>query len=417
MKQFLNLVLSVSLLFFSFQNNYPQNRKEYLSGADALLRFKPLLLRGKNIGVVANHTAILKNGTHLIDSLIHMKDVHIIKLFSPEHGIRGDAEAGASVKDGADKKTGLKIISLYGKSFKPKKEDLKGINLILFDIQDIGARYYTYIATLYYVIEACAENNIPIFILDRPNPISPVEPDGPVIVKGFSSPVSIAPLPIIHNMTIGEIGKYFNYLFEKEKGLHCHLMVIPMKGWNRNRFFDEYSTNWVRPSPNITSLETALIYPGTCLIEGTNISEGRGTESPFLSIGAPFIKSSLLMDELNKHNIQGIAVEPFNFTPEDIPGTATNPKYKNELCRGIKITITDRKKIEPLKFGIALLYSLKKQFAEFKFKDKTIDMLFGNDFLRKMINAGEKPEKIYLKWQKELNNFINLRNKFLLYNK
>ena len=396
---------------------FPQNRnsKEFLPGADILIRENLPLIKGKQIGVVTNHTALLKNGTLLADSLAHIPGINIKALFSPEHGIRGNEEAGAGVKDGRDPVTGIRVISLYGKNYKPRHEDLEGIDLLLFDIQDIGARYFTYISTLYYTIESCAENKLPLIVLDRPNPVAPLKTDGPVTENKFRSFIAVAPIPVIHGMTVGELALLFNSIIEKEKGVKCEIKVVKMSNWNRKHFLDYYSPFWVKPSPNMASLETTVIYGGTCLIEGTNVSEGRGTSAPFLTIGAPFINSAMLIKELQKEKIEGVRFLPAEFTPADIPGTATNPKYKNELCRGISIKITDRNKVEPLKLGVKLIYALKKLYPQFGFKDRTIDNLFGASYLREMINKGEKPEKIFLRWQKELNNFINLKKKFLLY--
>ena len=379
------------------------------------MREKRQLLSGKNIGILTNHTAVLKNGMHLVDSLANVKECKIKRLFSPEHGIRGKVEAGSKVDEETDKNTGLKVISLYGKNFKPSKENLEGLDCLLFDLQDVGSRYFTYISTLYHTIKTCSENNIHLIVLDRPNPIAPIKPDGPLTEKGYTSFISIAPIPVIHGMTMGELANYFKYLIKKENGLNCKLTVIGLKNWDRKHFFDAYYKQWIKPSPNMTDLETAIIYAGTCLIEGTNVSEGRGTGKPFLTIGAPFINSSELMKELKRQQIKGISVAPIQFTPQDIPGIATNTKYKNKLCNGIAIKITDCQQVEPLKFGVKLLFSLQKLFPEFRFKDKTIDTLFGTDYLRKMIIAGVPPEKIFLRWQKELNNFINLKKEFLLY--
>lgn len=413
-KNFLPSFLIVILLI-PMEFCFSQIQTEFLSGADVLLREKSDILTGKRVGIVTNHTSILKDGTHLIDSLIKIKGVKVESLFAPEHGIRGNVEAGANINSETDPKTGLKIVSLYGKNYKPSKENLSGIDLLLFDLQDVGARYYTYISTLYYIIEACAENKIPLIILDRPNPISPIKIDGPLIDRKFRSFIAIAPVPIIHGMTVGELARYFAYLLKKEKKIECNLEIIKMKKWDRKKFFDSYYKEWIKPSPNMPDLETAIVYPGTCLIEGTNISEGRGTDTPFLTIGAPFINSALLIKELLKLNIKGVKFEPVQFTPHNIPGMAINPKYKNELCNGIRIKVTVNGEFEPLRMGIKLLWVLKKSFPEFRFNDKTIDKLFGSDYLRKMLTAGAAPEKIFFKWHKELNNFINLHKKFLLY--
>lgn len=393
----------------------PQSEKDFLTGADMLFKERLPRLKGKKIGILTNHTALLKNGTHLIDSLFSIKTVKITSLFSPEHGIRGSFEAGAAVNNETDTKTGLKVVSLYGKNYKIKKEDLENIDILLFDLQDIGVRYFTYISTLKYAVESCAENRVELWVLDRPNPISPVKPDGPLTEKSFTSFVSIAPIPIIHGMTTGELANYFNYLLNKEKRIRCTLSVVKMKNWDRKKYYSSYKTNWIKPSPNMTGFETALAYAGTCMIEGTNVSEGRGTYKPFLTIGAPFIDGEKLADALTKEKIKGMVFSPIRFIPESIAGTVTNPKYEGKQCSGIEIRISDSSSLEPVKFGIILLYTLNRFFPEFRFKDKTIDNLIGSDYPRKMLLNGEKPEKIFLKWQKELNNFINLRAKFLLY--
>ena len=382
-----------------------------------LIKDELFRLKGKNIGIITNHTGILKNGTHLADTLSSIDGINVKYLFSPEHGIRGNYEAGAGVENGTDPKTGIKVISIYGKNYRISKEILKELDLLLFDIQDVGARYYTYISTLYYAMETCAENKVPLMVLDRPNPIAPIKEEGPLTEKEFQSFVGIAPLPIVHGMTSAEIARFFNYLFEKEKKPICSLLLIKMKNYSRKKFFDGYFTSWIKPSPNMSSIETAIAYPGTCLIEGTNVSEGRGTQEPFLLIGAPFINSGKLISALKGQGIDGIEIEPALFTPKDIPGTATNPKFKNEVCRGIKIKIKDRYKFEPVKFGVKLIYSLNRLFPEFKFIPASIDKLWGSPGIRNMIENGDKPEKIFNKWNKELNNFINLKKKFLLYYK
>ena len=367
-----------------------QDKKNFLPGADMLIKEKLQLLKGKNIGIITNHTGILKNGTHLADTLCRIEGINVKYLFSPEHGIRGNYEAGAGVENGTDLKTGIKVISIYGRNYRISKEILSELDLLIFDIQDVGARYYTYISTLYYAMETCAENKVPLMVLDRPNPIAPIREEGPLTEKGFQSFIGIAPLPIVHVMTAAEIARFFNYLFEKDKKPLCSLQLIKMQNYSRKKFFDSYFTNWIKPSPNMSSLETAIAYPGTCLIEGTNVSEGRGTKDPFLLIGAPFISSHKLISALKGLGIEGIELEPAEFTPKDIPGTVTNPKFENELCRGIKIKIMDRYKFEPVKFGVKLIYTLQSLFPEFKFIAASIDKLWGSGGLRKMIENGDK---------------------------
>ncbi len=293
---------------------------------------------------------------------------------------------------------------------------LKDIEVLIFDIQDVGARFYTYISTLFYIVQAAAENNIPLIVLDRPNPINGIYVDGPLRKPELNSFVGIAPLPITHGMTIGELAKYF--VGEKLIGenLKVDLQIIKMKNWDRNLFYDQLNSDWIKPSPNIPSLETAIVYPGTCLIEGTNISEGRGTDSPFLTIGAPFINSGELIEKLGKQNVKGIALEPISFTPIEIHAVVSNPKYKNEKCNGIKIKITDRHKFESVKFGIRLIAALHKLYPnEFKFRDDSFDRLAGDKSVRQKIIEGISGEEIIKSYQNELNGFKEIRKKYLLY--
>jgi len=385
-------------------------------GADVLLSDEFNLIKNKSIGVITNHSAILSSGTHLVDTLFSLNDIKIKALFGPEHGIRGDAPDGHSIKDGIDTKTGLPVYSLYGKNRKPTKEMLKEIDLIIFDIQDIGSRFYTYISTLYYAIQSSAENNIPIIVLDRPNPINGLTVDGPIRKEEFKSFVAIAPIPIQHGLTIGELAIMFNDESWIGTDHKADLTVVKIKNWKREYFFDDCNLKWVNPSPNMPSLNTAIIYPGMCLIEGVNVSEGRGTYSPFLQIGAPYINSKELLNALNKFDHPGISLEEITFTPESIPNMSPKPKYLNEKCNGIKITITDKNEIQSLKFGIQVLYSINKLYPEeFKYRRNWLDKLFGDTYLKEMLESGNTPDEIYSVWKDDVEKFKQLRNKYLLY--
>ena len=385
-------------------------------GADVLLSDEYNLIKNRSIGVITNHSAILSSGTHLVDTLFSLNDIKIKALFGPEHGIRGDAPDGHSIKDGIDTKTGLPVYSLYGKNRKPTKEMLKGIDLIIFDIQDIGARFYTYISTLYYAIQSSAENDIPIIVLDRPNPINGLTVDGPIRKEEFKSFVAIAPIPIQHGLTIGELAIMFNDESWIGTDHKADLTVVKIKNWKREYFFDDCNLKWVNPSPNMPSLNTAIIYPGMCLIEGVNVSEGRGTYSPFLQIGAPYINSKELLNALNKFDHPGISLEEITFTPESITNMSVKPKYLNEKCNGIKITITDKNEIQSLKFGIQVLYSINKLYPEeFKYRRNWLDKLFGDTYLKEMIESGNTPDEIYSVWKDDVEKFKQLRNKYLLY--
>jgi len=389
------------------------NFAQIITGTDILFSESQNLITGKNIGVVCNHTALLSNGTHLVDTLINLPKVTLKAIFTPEHGFKGSAEAGELInKKSLYKK--VPVISLYGSDRKPSKENLKDIDLLIFDIQDVGARFYTYISTLYYVLEAAGENNIPIIVLDRPNPIGGKYVDGPVLDENFKSFVGIAPIPITHGMTVGELAKFFvgeKLINNSDK---VGLNVVKCKNWHRE-IPNQFYSKWVSPSPNINYLETALVYPGICLLEGTNISEGRGTQFPFLQLGAPFINSEDVISKLNLLKVEGAELQSVAFIPEDIDGMATNPKFKGQTCNGIKIKVTDPQKFESVKFGVKLLYVLNKLYGNKLNFTGSFDRLAGNSELRELINKKTAPDKIFGSWQKELTKFEKKRINYLLY--
>ena len=408
----------ISLLFiFLFSSNCAQENKTVptvLTGADILVSENLDLLKGKNLGIITNQTGVMQNGKHLVDSLLNIPGIKIKTLFGPEHGIRGNSADGKIISDTTDE-SGVRIFSIYGSTKKPTPEMLKDIDLLIFDMQDVGARFYTFISTMFYCLEAAAENNIPILILDRPNPIGGLNVDGPIIEKELESFVGIAPIPIMHGMTIGELALLFNDEQMLKDGMKADLKIIKMKNWKREYFYDETGLNWIPPSPNIPNLETAIVYPGTCLLEGTNISEGRGTDSPFLLFGTPFFDSKKIINELEKMNILGAEFSEEEFIPVEIPGKAVKPKFENQKCYGIRIKVTDRNEFKSVEFGVKLLSIISKIHSnEFQMK-KYLDQLFGKKYLREMIIKNSSYEIITSQWVNELNQFKQLRNKYLQY--
>ncbi len=414
-KKLFRTVITVFFILTSVGCGNAENSNQVYTGADILLSEKFSLIKNKRLGIVTNHTALLKNGTHLVDTLFARDDVEIVTLFGPEHGIRGNAPDGHSIQNGTDVKTGLPVISLYGKIRKPTKEMLQNIDVLIFDIQDVGARFYTFISTMFYAIQSAAENNIPIIILDRPNPINGINVNGPILDPKFKSFVGIAEIPIRHGMTVGELALFFNRTEVLNTEKTADLKIIKMKNWQRNFFFDDCELKWIKTSPNIPNLETAIVYPGLCLLEGTNISEGRGTYSPFIQFGSPFINSEDVINELNNLGIDGCELISTKFTPKEIKNMASSPKYEGELCNGIKINLKDRNLFVPIDFAVKLIFVIHKLYPEkFSFRENRIDRLWGNSSFRDMIN-NNPPDKILNSFENDLSKFKILRKQFLLY--
>ena len=405
------LLFSISLCFC--QQSSIKNSVKF--GNEIFIQKHLAKVKNKRVGIVTNQTGVLPNGTYLIDTLVSV-GIDITAIFGLEHGFRGNLPAGENIDHLIDEKTGIPVYSLYGWEKKPTQEMLNQVDVILFDVQDIGARFYTYISSLYYILQSAAENNISVIVLDRPNPCGGNYIDGPVLDMNFSSFVGVAPLPVTHGLTIGETAQLFvgeNYISVDNKSI---LDVIKCDGWQRNLFWDDIRENWIPTSPNIQSFETALVYPGTCFLEGTNISEGRGTDDPFLTIGAPFINADDLINTLRSLDIKGVNISAIEFVPDDMPGKSSNTKYKGIECRGIKIKVWDKKEFRSVEFGINLIHALLKLCPDnFKFKADYFDLLAGNDKLRKDLLAGVDPATIIGGWQTEIETFKSLRKKYLLY--
>jgi uncharacterized protein YbbC (DUF1343 family) len=371
---------------------YKPSIAQIITGAQQTNEYLPLL-KGKNIAVVVNQTSTI-GSTHLVDSLRKL-NVRIKTIFAPEHGFRGNYGAGIEIKSSKDTKTGLKVISLYGANKKPSKSDLKDIQVVIFDIQDVGARFYTYISTLHYVMEACAESKKQLIVLDRPNP-NGYYIDGPVLQPGFQSFVGMHPVPVVHGMTIGEYARMINGEKWLKDSLKCSLTVIPMLGYDHTKKY----LPPVNPSPNLTTAEAIALYPSLCFFEGTNYSLGRGTDKPFECIGKP-------------QNTSGDYV----FKPTAIKGVAENPPYKNQLCRGYQLTDFAKNIFanEPRIYLDWLINLYKEDTSKSTFFNPFFEKLAGNDSLRKQIEAGVSEGNIRKSWKPEIHKFLNKRKRYLLY--
>ncbi len=394
------------------------------TGADLLIEKHFELIEGKRVGLVTNHSALLSNGKHLVDVLHKDKRTKLVALFGPEHGVRGDAPAGARIQNEVDPKTGVPIYSLYGPISKPTPEMLKDVDVLLFDIQDVGVRFYTYIGTLSLAMEAAAELKIPFVVLDRPNPIRGIW------VEGFNRDDSLRfrngsvpylagwqPVVIAEGMTVGELATTYDNERWLTNGVRANLTVVRMEGWKRTMWYDQTGLKiWVPPSPNLPTLQSCVVYPGTCLFEGVNISEGRGTDRPFENIGAPYIDGVKWAKTLNTYKLKGVTFEPVEFTPRSIDHVAMNPKYEGERCGGVLVNVTDREVYEPVKVGVYMLASVKKLFGEkVQWRQTRINRLSGTPKLTEAIDAGVPPEKIVLMWKDDVEKFKKIRAKYLLY--
>ncbi|UFH34453.1 exo-beta-N-acetylmuramidase NamZ family protein [Flavobacterium acetivorans] len=387
-------IFSIATYSNTFQaiakNNTPENNTTAIkTGADNYEKYLPLL-KNKKIGIVTNQTGILSDNTHLVDFLLDKK-ITIQTIFAPEHGFRGTADAGEHVVDGKDPKTGLSIISLYGDNKKPKPTQLEGIDIMLFDLQDVGARFYTYISSLHYVMEACAENGIPLVILDRPNPNGSII-DGPLLEKEFTSFVGMHPIPVLHGMTIGEYAKMINGEKWLKNAVQCTLTVIPCVDYNRKM---EYSLP-VKPSPNLPNDQSINLYASLCFFEGTNVSMGRGTEKQFQIYGSPF---------LAKENFN------YRFTPKPNFG-AKDPTYNGKECIGEDLTTYPKLKRLELKW---LIKAYQNTSDKTKFFNPFFTKLAGTKKLQQQIESGTSENKIRKSWQKDLTSFKKMRVKYLIY--
>lgn len=386
-------------------------------GVDNLMESKIDLLRGKRVGVITNQTGVNSKGDHIIDLLHQAPDVELVAIFAPEHGIRGNKEGGDLIDNQKDTKTGITIFGIYGKLNKPTPEMLKNIDVLIFDIQDVGARFYTYISTMSLCMEAAAENNIEFMVLDRPNPITGAIVEGPVLEEQYKSFVGIHPIALRHGMTVGELAKMFNEEGWLANGVKAKLTVIKMNNWKRDSWYGELGLDWIKPSPNIPSPTTALLYPGMGLLETCNISEGRGTVRPFENIGAPWLDNLAIAASLSQMSNQMIKIDTISYIPIDMPGAAMDPKYEGQRCNGLLLTVTDPHRFASVEFGIHLISTIRKMHPDkFAWKSPQSPLrMFGNKETPKAIEEGKSPAEIIESWQIKLEAFNKIREKYLLY--
>ena len=387
-----------------------------VTGLEKLLGSAIDLVAGKTIGLIANPTTVDRELRHGIDllNLNARKEVELAVLFGPEHGLRASAQDLIEVGDGVDPITGLPVRSLYGPTRVPTEEMLDGLDAVVFDIQDIGSRYYTYIWTMTHAMEACARDDIELIVLDRPNPINGVQVEGNLIEGSHLSFVGLYPIPNRHGMTTGEIARLVN----DEFGVGCRLSVVEMDGWKRSQWFDDTGLPWVLPSPNLPTLDTATVYPGACLIEGTNLSEGRGTTRPFEIMGAPWIDGAKLARALAEEDLPGVVFRPLCFEP-------AFQKFGGQLCGGVQQHVIDRETYRPLRTGYALIRAARRLWPdefdwrpppyEYELERPAIDILAGNGSIRAQLEADATLGEIEAAWQVDLARFKRIRQRYLIY--
>lgn len=384
------------------------------TGLDLFFKHKKAILAGKKIALVANPSAIDSSFRFILDLFLAEKSWEVAALWGPEHGLRAELQDQDWSESFQDPKTGLPVYSLYGKHLKPTPEMMHEVDAVVFDIQDVGSRYYTFIYTLSYVMEACFEHQKEVVVLDRPNPINGNDLEGPILEDGYESFVGRYPIPIRHGMTVGELALYFHHEFH----INCRMEVIQMEGWSREDFFEQTGLPWVMPSPNMPTVDAAIVYPGMCLFEATNVSEGRGTTRPFEIFGAPWIDPDEFCSAMREFVLPGVHFRPLYFQP-------TFNKFHKQVCGGAQMHVTNRKLFQPVKTALCLLFVLMRDYPnEFRWKDPPyefvtdrlpIDILWGNSWIRQDLEKSLPPDEIEGKWQPGLSAFEKRREKYLLY--
>jgi len=378
------------------------------TGLDNISSYRHLF-EGKRVGIITNHTAYNSRGEYIRDVFRKMENVEVAAFFSPEHGFYGVEEDGKRIESTTEPGYKIPLYSLYGETLKPTRQMLENIDVLVFDIQDIGARFYTYIYTMSLAMEAAAENGRRFVVLDRPNPINGLQVEGNILKPKFASFVGLYPIPIRHGQTCGELARMFNEQGWLKNGVKADLVVIPMKGWHRSMWYDRTGLKFIKPSPNMVSLEAAAVYPGLCLLEGTNVSEGRGTPLPFTQFGAPWIDSARLAAELNKLNLLGIRFKPASFTP-------VSSKYEGQRCNGVGIVVTNRDLLEPYYSGVLIVNKVYQMYPDnFQWRAGHFDRLCGTSEIREAITNRSSLKELRDGWQAELKSFLQIRNKYLMY--
>ncbi len=371
------------------------------TGIDVLnaKKFGPLF--GLRVGLITNHTGIDSEGRRTVDLLYKASGVKLVSVFVPEHGLSGKMEG--RILSTVDPPTGLPVYSLYGEVDRPTEKMLNGLDAVVFDIQDAGVRFYTYGTTMAYAMEAAAKRGIAFYVLDRPNPLTGSVVQGPVMDRDLRSFVGYFPIPVRHGMTMGELASMFN----KENRIGVKLEIIKMRGYQRSDWYDETGLLWVNPSPNLRTLTETILYPGVAMVEGSNVSVGRGTETPFELLGAPWMKAKELAEYLNRRKIQGVRFIPVDFIPK-------SSRFENQLCHGIQIMLTDRQALDSPALGVEIASALYRLYPNDFHLDKTLPLIGSHEVLQ-AIKEGQDPNSIVLNWQASLEQFFKLRSKYLLY--
>lgn len=379
----------------------PVAAAQTLTGVDVLeaQRFAPLA--GKRVGLITNQTGIDRSGRSTIDLLAHAPGVKLVALFSPEHGIRGTLDD--RVSSSTDEATGLPIYSLYGETERPTDAMLAGLDTLVFDIQDAGVRFYTYIATMGYAMEAAAAHHVAFYVLDRPDPLGGERIEGPMLDPDRTNFVGYFPMPVRMGMTLGEMARMFN----AEKKIGCDLHVIRMQNWQRKMWFSDTGLPWVNPSPNLRSPTAEILYPGLEILQAGGVSVGRGTPTPFELLGAPWIRGEELAVYLNRRAIPGVKFDPVKFTPD-------SGLHKGELCEGVKISLTDRDALQTMCMGMEIATALGKLYPG-KFEAAKMQFLLGNAATVRQLLEGGEPAAIVVSWSKGVEEFRKMRGKYLLY--
>ncbi|NLH16667.1 MAG: DUF1343 domain-containing protein [Phycisphaerae bacterium] len=367
------------------------------------------LFENKQIGLITNHTGVDRRGRPAAKCLAEFPGARIVALFSPEHGFDGKLEAGIKVADQNDPQQSIPIYSLYGETKKPTSAMLKDVEVLVFDIQDVGARFYTYLSTMSVCMEAAAEKGIPFVVLDRPNPLAGRMVEGPLMDKKFASFIGLHPIPVRYGLTVGELARMINDQGWLKDGLKADLTVIPLGNWTRSTWWDQTGLPFIPPSPNIRTLDAAIAFPGICLIEGTNLSEGRGTDIPFLQFGAPWVNALDLSKKLNALKLPGVSFSPTEFKP-------TSSKCRDQLCQGIRLRITDRDAFQPFWTGVKIVESLYREYPkDFKFLANHFDRLCGTGSVRTAIEQKKDLTELQKRWLPDLDQFRADCRPILLY--
>ncbi len=389
------------------------------TGAQILLENDFSILSGKRVGLIANHTALVDT-THITDLLAATPSVELVALFGPEHGIRGEVDDAKPVPDSFDNRIGLPVYSLYGDRQKPQLDVLDGLDVLVFDIQDVGARFYTYISTMGLAMQAAAASGRPFVVLDRPNPLGGITVSGYVLEPAHISFLGQYPIPIQHGLTVGELA----WMIQSERLLpgldDLQLEVVQMEGWRREMLWPDTGLPWVRTSPNIPDFETALLYPGACFFEATAASEGRGTHTPFKLLGAPWINDHALAAVLNAYRLPGVLFEAAAFTPQPIEGMESRPKLQGQFLRGIRQFVTEPCVFQSVETGIHVLHTFfhlnwHQHLNEFVDREEWLKWLAGTTRLCEQLRSGASPGAMIAGWQDEVNAFKQQRASYLLY--